>query len=600
MVWILAPNHPSLGSSKYYFTSPGTYKVGRKDCDVIIQTDKTVSRFHAEIKIDVLKPKNEPLDITNLPKPRIILKDLSKFGSFVNRNAGSKPVFSLPNKEIDLNEGDLVTFGTDSSSFRLEYFSLLPHVAPLADESKRDTIVSTVSCVGGNAVDKWCAGYCTHLIVEDGSNVTEAVIQAVADKKPVIGMAWIEAISARTSLSSEFPGFSRFTPNLLWKIDGDAKFLKIIEPEARSSAFKGFTFHVGSMYLYNHKDLLQPLAEASGGIVCPVTEVSRSRVARNPQQKPNEILIIPALEPNLQRWMSPEELRSISHVRKISEDKFIAAVLAGEFKEEYFENLASPAASAASDETVEASYSGSHEEEIKSFFQVTGQSSFVGKETKLVVSSREKCRPTSIQSTVDKTPQVKASLRQQDGSSVGFLRFSAKHKHEPGLVVQPAPTSVEKFKGVQKTSVSTSTSHSRAVSESVSVADARDSGRIILEDLGDVKADVEFRNDLVVRTSAESLEKDCSTDLSVTNFKRFRKKPGSSGNSFAALVPFAKEPYRESDFNKEVQEYMQQEKKRKEAEALAEDLFNAEKLKRQKGVGASLVSAVRQGRVKVT
>ena len=35
---------------------------------------------------------------------------------------------------------------------------------------------------------------------------------------------------------------------------------------------------------------------------------------------------------------------------------------------------------------------------------------------------------------------------------------------------------------------------------------------------------------------------------------------------------------RESEYNKEVQEHMQQEKKRQRTEALAEDLFNAEQV----------------------
>ena len=95
---------------------------------------------------------------------------------------------------------------------------------------------------------------------------------------------------------------------------------------------------------------------------------------------------------------------------------------------------------------------------------------------------------------------------------------------------------------------------------------------------------------------------------------------------------------RESEYNKEVQEHMQQEKKRQRTEALAEDLFNAEQvihtkfcksaykkielfifyphsllnlvsfitniiissqLKRKKGVGASLLSALHGGRLNV-
>eukprot|EP00249_Psilotum_nudum_P011979 c23504_g1_i1 orf=278-490(+) len=40
--------------------------------------------------------------------------------------------------------------------------------------------------------------------------------------------------------------------------------------------------------------------------------------------------------------------------------------------------------------------------------------------------------------------------------------------------------------------------------------------------------------------------------------------------------------HRESDYGQEIKEYMLQEKRRKEAEALAEELFNAEQLKRKK------------------
>ena len=85
------------------------------DCTIIIQTDRTVSRLHAEIKLDLAIRSG---DCTDFPRERITLKDLSKFGSFVNRSVDSKPVFSLSNKEISLNEGDILTFGTDSSSFR--------------------------------------------------------------------------------------------------------------------------------------------------------------------------------------------------------------------------------------------------------------------------------------------------------------------------------------------------------------------------------------------------------------------------------------------------------------------------------------------------
>ena len=59
----------------------------------------------------------------------------------------------------------------------------------------------TQECAGGCILDKWCAD-CTHLIVEDGAYVTDVVIQAVAEKKPVVGTAWIEVLILRMSMLS--------------------------------------------------------------------------------------------------------------------------------------------------------------------------------------------------------------------------------------------------------------------------------------------------------------------------------------------------------------------------------------------------------------
>lgn len=258
-------------------------------------------------------------------------------------------------------------------------------------------------------------------------------------------------------------------------------------------------------------------------------------------------------------------------MKRTSEDKFIAATLTGDFKEEYFEDPASPAASASTDETVEASDPGNDEDEISSANQA--KTSIVSKGAKSVLCANSN-RPTSIGYAVEKTPSVRASCVPQ-----AFL-------------------SVEDFKGVQKPSISASTSHSQAISAGVN-ANAHESARIFVEDSGEATAAIEFRKDLVVHKYLERLDGDSTSGLSVKNFKRFKKKFDSSGNSFAALVPFAKEPYRESDFNKEVQEYVVQEKKRKEAEALAEELFHTEQLKRKKGVGASLVTALREGRLKI-
>ncbi|KAI6685387.1 hypothetical protein NL676_031300 [Syzygium grande] len=51
MVWGLFSADSLSGEEKYYIFSKGTYKVGRKGCDIVINKDKGVSRIHAEITV---------------------------------------------------------------------------------------------------------------------------------------------------------------------------------------------------------------------------------------------------------------------------------------------------------------------------------------------------------------------------------------------------------------------------------------------------------------------------------------------------------------------------------------------------------------------
>lgn len=82
-------------------------------CDVIIEKDRTISRVHADVLIDW-----DPLQIKKNGHSKVFLTDHSKFGTFVNKESGSKPVFSLPNKQVNLKDGDLVSFGTTNATFR--------------------------------------------------------------------------------------------------------------------------------------------------------------------------------------------------------------------------------------------------------------------------------------------------------------------------------------------------------------------------------------------------------------------------------------------------------------------------------------------------
>ena len=86
-----------------------------------------------------------------------------------------------------------------------------------------------------------------------------------------------------------------------------------------------------------------------------------------------------------------------------------------------------------------------------------------------------------------------------------IARYALKHTNGAAFSIKPLPVSVEKFKEVQKSSIS--------------VSNCSD---IKLEDVGDSKADIEYDKDLIVRGYMESMGGSVP-DSSLINFKKFRK-----------------------------------------------------------------------------
>lgn len=88
-------------------------------CDVIVTKDKGVSRVHAEIVVNSMNMLNPLPNKHHHLSPSIQLRDCSKYGTFVSKNDGpKKKVHELPNKETALQDGDLVSFGTGSATYK--------------------------------------------------------------------------------------------------------------------------------------------------------------------------------------------------------------------------------------------------------------------------------------------------------------------------------------------------------------------------------------------------------------------------------------------------------------------------------------------------
>jgi len=65
----------STQNVSFWFVSGKTYSVGRKECDILVN-DKSVSRKHAQIIVDLPKIKGNLKTI-----PQLKISDVSKFGT---------------------------------------------------------------------------------------------------------------------------------------------------------------------------------------------------------------------------------------------------------------------------------------------------------------------------------------------------------------------------------------------------------------------------------------------------------------------------------------------------------------------------------------
>ena len=96
------------------------------ECYITIQTDKTISCLHANLITEEAKATNTDIkDVANIPRMSLRVHDLSKFGTFVNKQPGSKPLTSMPGCEASLKDGDVVIFGTNKTLLGIYLISFL-------------------------------------------------------------------------------------------------------------------------------------------------------------------------------------------------------------------------------------------------------------------------------------------------------------------------------------------------------------------------------------------------------------------------------------------------------------------------------------------
>ncbi|XP_056165887.1 nibrin homolog isoform X3 [Syzygium oleosum] len=513
MVWGLFPADSLSGEEKYYIFSKGTYKVGRKGCDIIINKDKGVSRIHAEITVAAMTDASPLAVASSASSAKVLIRDCSKYGTFINKNLGSpEKVHEFPNKQATLKDCDMVSFGTGNATYRFCFVPLVFYVVCSESPSSFRFLEEKVSSIGGLVTEN--CRECTHVLVDQFMQVEASLLDAVVAKKHFVLSSWLE---------------------------------------------------------YKFGDKLQMLLGVAGAKILSANEFHFSSQALEFEN--NRVVYV------MPRRTVDSRSSKVSLLFRVNELDLVCAVLSAHLDTS---SLISPSvivsSSCSTDETVVADSEAEDE----------------------TATSMRLASPVHLEKHTVPDDSGKASRNGVVADSENDHAMSNKY-HCDDIVVRSertststhatSPVNLEKLT-MPKDSGKASTNCVAAESEN----DRAMNNKYICDDIliksdrtdesAEGSSDIIYSQDLIVRRT--TLPATSSVDGSGVNFKRFRKKNTPSGNSFTNLVPFSKFPYKESDYrNEQLEESVREEKKRKQMEAMAEDLFNNDK-GRKRGAAGSL------------
>ncbi|KAM7175003.1 nibrin isoform 1-T1 [Macrochelys suwanniensis] len=227
-MWKLVPAAgPAPAPGEPYRLLVGTeYVVGRKNCAILIQDDQSISRSHAVLTV------THPETNLSLSVPELIIKDTSKYGTFIN---GEKV---LNGTSRTLKSGDRVNFGVFESKFRVEYEPLIVCSSCL-EVSGKTALNQAILQLGGLVVNDW-SEECTHLVMIS-VKVTVKTICALICNRPIIKPEYfVECIRAIQS-KQQLPKLESFYPPVDEPAIGPEK-LDLTMRHERKMIFRGKTF----------------------------------------------------------------------------------------------------------------------------------------------------------------------------------------------------------------------------------------------------------------------------------------------------------------------------------------------------------------------
>uniref|UniRef100_A0A0D9XKV9 Nibrin homolog n=1 Tax=Leersia perrieri TaxID=77586 RepID=A0A0D9XKV9_9ORYZ len=552
MVWALTPVDTLRGAQKWYIFAAGTYKFGRKDCDVIVQTDPSISRVHAEIAVEKMVAWDPKSGAPASPS-YVRVVDRSKYGTFVNKVQGTQGNRLHKDEDAMLSDGDALTFGTGNATFRLSFVPIVVYFHGKKSGRISPSLQAVMTSIGAYATRKW-SDECTHVLVDELCSLTPELLDAVLAKKQIVLGDWFKAMSEK-NMHTEMPSCTQYIPKLT--IDGME--IKMVEIKLIENCLAGYTFILGSSEkVYKFGDKLHALLESSGAKYLGIDEFCANSQDSGTGENDKEILLVPAKSP-----LEYSKIRGLFPLSKITDVKLFAAILCGRLEATAIEPPAYIVASSNStDSDVEIDTATSDH---------------------IIAASKSQHH---IEHIADDKKEVIA-ISEEDAVNLMETKPSIDLHSELGKDETVKPLE-EDIKIIEKTTMS----GLKVEGEDVHVITKVPKDETL--DSRDETCHVIYSHDLVVKSLLQSVRAE-SIETGGTNFKRFRKRGTISGNSFKDMIPYSREPYRESDGERgTLTDFMREEKKRRQMEAIAEDLFNNAKPK--KAAAGSSIHTILTGR----
>lgn len=543
--------------------------MGRKGCEVIINKDKGVSRVHAEIVVNAMSSLNPQQSKSSNMFSEVCIIDCSKYGTFIKRNfeSSKERVHELPNKETILKDGDLVSFGTGNATYRFSFVPLIFFAYCLEPFQVPAPLRERISLIG-SCITHTLSSECTHLLVNQSMPVKEDLIDAILAKKPLVLKDWIEVV-AEKNIQNDIPSYTFYLPTLTF----EGVSVNIADPKSRGNCLGGYTFLLNLAYKYKFGNKLQILLELGGAKVVHVQEFSPSQGFEDGE---SDLVHVIPMGPS---YKIDNTLTSLPIIKDVH---LISAILSGHLDPSLM--ISPPRSTSGGKSVVPISSSTSTDETVVA-------DSDVEVESTVSIQRTAAFHKEEINSPIN--ANLYASIKSGTGGitclsdkndSLTAMKDEELENKKPDVIYSHDLTKLQVNANIY-------TDHAASKSETDGITcfrDKNDSVTTVKDDeLENKNSDIIYSQYLIVRNVPLPASLCSTTNKQVINFKAFRKAMTQSGNSFHNLIPFSRYPYKDGDCeNEEVAESMKEEKKRKQMERIAEDLFNTEKGRRRGAAGS--------------